>query len=224
MLAGSICVSVRSTNSRPDLLGEGADEVGFLDHAEVDQHAAERLRGLLMLFECRVELFGRDEAELDQDLPELLRLPLHGRHRRSVRSRSAAGWISQMELPACVVILLGDLKQPGELFRQEDPVDLRLVFLASCRRPLRGRSAGGRARLGLRRARGDPPSAAFDGSAARALVRWRETSDVTIIGSGSPRSAAPACAGRCGACPTGPREHRGAASSLGRAHAPARRP
>ena len=60
----------------------------------------------------------------------MLRLPLHGRHRRSVRSRSVAGWISQMELPACFVILPRDLKQAGELFREEDPVDLRLVFLA----------------------------------------------------------------------------------------------
>jgi hypothetical protein len=38
-----------------------------------------------------------------------------------------------MELPACFVILFGDLKQTGELFREEDPVDLRLVLLALLR-------------------------------------------------------------------------------------------
>jgi hypothetical protein len=35
-----------------------------------------------------------------------------------------------MELLACFVILLGDLKQTRELFREEDPVDLGVVFLA----------------------------------------------------------------------------------------------
>ena len=73
-----------------DLFGERADEVGLPDHAEVDQHPAESFGCLLMLLEGSVELLRRDEAEFDQDLPELLRLPLDGGHRRSIRSRSAA--------------------------------------------------------------------------------------------------------------------------------------
>ena len=80
-----------------DLLRECADQVGLLDHAEVDQDPAERLRGLLVLVQGSVELLGRDQAELDQDLPKLLRLPLDGRHRRSVRSRSVAQRISQWD-------------------------------------------------------------------------------------------------------------------------------
>ncbi len=205
-----------------DLLGERPDEIGLLDHAEVDQDPAERLRGLLVLRQGRVELFGRDQSELDQDLPELLRLPLHGGHRRSVRSRSSAGWVVQMQLPACFVILPRDLKQAGELFREEDPVDLRLFLLA----PLGlwdvvGRRVGLRLR-GVRRLLRGRRADLVRGWRSRPRRRRRRPRLGRSPAQARGSADGPACACSCVACPTEPRELRAGASRLGRPPAPAR--
>src|SRR5439155_4491260 len=65
---------------QPNLFGQRPDEIALADQAEVDQHAAERLRRLLVLGEREVQLFLRDQALLQQDLAELLRLALRGYH------------------------------------------------------------------------------------------------------------------------------------------------
>ena len=89
-----------------DLLGERADQVGFLDQLEIDQDAAEGLRRLAMLLERLLQLRRRDETLLDQDLSELLRLSLDRSHvglPASVRSRSSG---------TSFVITALNLKQP----------------------------------------------------------------------------------------------------------------
>ena len=65
-----------------DLFGERPDEVALLDHAHVDQHAADRLGRAPVFLERLLELFRRDHAQLDQDLTELFRLALDRGHRR----------------------------------------------------------------------------------------------------------------------------------------------
>ena len=103
---------------QPDLLGQGADQVGLLDHPEIDQDAAERLGGLAMLLEGLLQLRSRDQTLFDQDLSELFRLSLDRSHvglPASVRSRSSG---------TSFVITALDLKQARELFGQHDRIDL----------------------------------------------------------------------------------------------------
>ena len=107
---GSIGVFGEVDELEADLLGEGADEVGLLDHAHVDQDAADRLGRAAMLLERLVELLGRDHLQLDQDLAELFGLAFDRAHRRpcvrllrgSIRSRSSG---------TCFVIRRVHLKQ-----------------------------------------------------------------------------------------------------------------
>ena len=47
---------MRSTNSRPDLAGQGAHELGFGDVPGLDQQTAERLAAASLLGQRRVEL------------------------------------------------------------------------------------------------------------------------------------------------------------------------
>jgi len=55
-----------------DLFRESAHEVGLLHEAEVDQHPAEEPPAAIVLFDGLLELFGREEPLLYQDLAELL--------------------------------------------------------------------------------------------------------------------------------------------------------
>src|SRR5205085_10097346 len=97
------------------------------DEAEVDQDPPERFGRVPMLLECLLELLIRDEALLDEDLPELFWLLLHRRHARFTDGR-------RRDSSRCFFVMGPRLlKEAGELLGQQDPVDLSLVparFLA----------------------------------------------------------------------------------------------
>ena len=58
MASGSIWIVGEVDELQADLLGERADEVGLLDHAQVDQDTTERLGCLSMLLERELQLLG----------------------------------------------------------------------------------------------------------------------------------------------------------------------
>ena len=93
----------------PDLLGERAHQIALADVAQVDQHAPERLRRVPMLLERTVQLLLREQALLEQDLAELLRLLLL-RHHVELRPLVLGG----LSIGTVFVVL----KQLRELSRQ----------------------------------------------------------------------------------------------------------
>ncbi len=166
MRAGSICVSVRSTNSRPTCSASARTRSASLIMPRSINTRPRAFGCLLMLLEGSVELLGRDEAELDQDLPELLRLPLHGRHRRSVRSRSAA----RMDLANGATCLLRHPPWGPEGGRRT------LSRAGSGRPPTRPPCLSGRSGGSFSGSEGSSPAStpgsAGAGSAIRSGVRW----------------------------------------------------
>src|SRR4029079_12884818 len=101
-----------------------------------------------VLLERLLELLIRDQALLDEDLPELLRLLLHRRHAKFTDGR-------RRNSSRCFFVMGPRLlKEAGELLGQEAPVDLALspagLFVGRGTRTEDRGAAGSRLRFLLR--------------------------------------------------------------------------